>query len=367
MKILYAIQGTGNGHISRARDIIPILQGRGELDILISGTEADVALGYPVKYTFKGLSFVFGKKGGVDLMSTYKKARIKRFYKELKSIPIQDYDLVISDFEPLSAWACRRQNKACYALSHQSAAMNKHAPQPKKIDPVGRLILKNYAPTTSQYGFHFMAYDQHIFTPVIRQEIREASISNEGHYTVYLPAYSDKKILKVLGELKEVQWQVFSKHTKEAYRKGNIMVFPVCNRSFIKSMVSSTGIFCGAGFETPAEALFLNKKLMVIPMKGQFEQQCNAAALQQMKVPILKKLSVSGVKEIQNWLNDDVAITVDFPDCTNDIIAELFKEHATALNQSLDQTNTKAYSFKKIRKILFKNILYKNTAIDAIN
>ena len=26
MKILYAIQGTGNGHISRARDIIPVLQ-----------------------------------------------------------------------------------------------------------------------------------------------------------------------------------------------------------------------------------------------------------------------------------------------------------------------------------------------------
>ena len=50
MKILYAIQGTGNGHISRARDIIPLLQKKGELDILISGTEADVDLGFPVKY-----------------------------------------------------------------------------------------------------------------------------------------------------------------------------------------------------------------------------------------------------------------------------------------------------------------------------
>ena len=62
MKILYAIQGTGNGHISRARDIIPLLQKKGDLDILISGTEADVELGYPVKYTLKGLSFVFNIK-----------------------------------------------------------------------------------------------------------------------------------------------------------------------------------------------------------------------------------------------------------------------------------------------------------------
>jgi hypothetical protein len=32
-------------------------------------------------------------------------------------------------------------------------------------------------------------------------------------------------------------------------------------------------------FETPAEALFLGKKLLVIPMTGQYEQECNAAAL----------------------------------------------------------------------------------------
>ena len=61
MKILYAIQGTGNGHISRARDIIPLLREKGEVDILVSGTEADVDLGYPVKYKLKGMSFVLEK------------------------------------------------------------------------------------------------------------------------------------------------------------------------------------------------------------------------------------------------------------------------------------------------------------------
>src|SRR5690606_11363726 len=184
MKILFAIQGTGNGHISRARDIIPLLQLQGEVDILISGTEADVELGFPVKFTFKGLSFVFGKKGGVDLVSTYKKAKVKRFYKEVKSLPVHDYDIVISDFEPVSAWACYQQQKLCYALSHQSAVLNKNAPYPKKFDPTGTWILKNYAPTTTQFGFHFSKYDKNIFTPFIRQEIRQATITNEGHYTV---------------------------------------------------------------------------------------------------------------------------------------------------------------------------------------
>jgi len=58
---LYAIQGTGNGHLSRAKDIIPILQQQGELDILVSGTQADIDLPYTIAYQFKGLSFIFGK------------------------------------------------------------------------------------------------------------------------------------------------------------------------------------------------------------------------------------------------------------------------------------------------------------------
>jgi len=40
--------------------------------------------------------------------------------------------------------------------------------------------------------------------------------------------------------------------------------------------------------ETPAEALFFKKKLMVIPMKGQYEQLYNAECLKQLGVPIIK-------------------------------------------------------------------------------
>jgi len=116
MKILYAIQGTGNGHLSRARDIIPILQQKGELDILVSGIQADVELPYPVKYKFKGLSFIFGKNGGVDLIATYKKSNLKQLYKEIKSLPVEEYDLVINDFEPVSAWACKMKHAACIGL-----------------------------------------------------------------------------------------------------------------------------------------------------------------------------------------------------------------------------------------------------------
>ncbi|MFO7370549.1 MAG: glycosyltransferase family protein, partial [Bacteroidales bacterium] len=113
MKVLYAIQGTGNGHVSRAREIIPLLQRRCETDILISGCQADLDVPFPVKYRLEGLSFIFGKKGGIDYRKTYKKANVRRLIGEIRELPVTDYDFVINDFEPVSAWACYRKKVPC--------------------------------------------------------------------------------------------------------------------------------------------------------------------------------------------------------------------------------------------------------------
>ena len=357
MRILYAIQGTGNGHVSRAREIIPILQRKGDLDILISGTQADVDLPYPVKYRFKGLCFVFGKKGGIDLMETYRKGNLKRFFKEIKSLPVEDYDLVINDFEPVSAWACKRKNKICVGLSHQAAVISKNAPRPKKTDLIGQAILLNYAPVSRSYGFHFKQYAPGIFTPVIRSEIRDPAPEIKKHYTVYLPAYSDKRIYRVLSEIKNTDWQVFSKHSRETYRKDNVYFQPVNNDGFIESMLSCTGILCGAGFETPAEALFLKKKLLVIPMKGQYEQQCNAAALDELGVPVIKSLKKKYIGKIKNWTENTQFIPVSYPDITEEIINQLIEENPVEKKAPLRSLSESIFSVKELKQKSLDRIL----------
>ena len=327
MKILYAMQGTGNGHLSRARDIIPILQKKGKLDLLVSGTQADVCLPYPITYQLHGLSFIFGKSGGVDLVQTYKKTKTKQLYKDIKSLPIEKYDLIINDFEPVSAWASVFKKIPCIGLSHQSAVIAKCSPQPNKIDPVGKMVLKNYAPATTKYGLHFERFEDNIFTPVIRQEIRNTLPENHNHYTVYLPSFEDKQIIKRLKKIKDVEWQVFSKHTKSKYRIGNINIEPIDNERFIQSFTACEGILCGAGFETPAEALYLNKKLMVIPMKNQYEQHCNAAALKALGIPVIKNMKKKQLTKIEDWIQHGRPLEVNYPDITEDIIDMLIEKH----------------------------------------
>lgn len=326
MKILYAIQGTGNGHLSRARDIIPILMNIGEVDILISGTQADIALPYPVKYKMKGLGFIFGKKGGVDLLQTFLQNNIKRIVREITQVPVELYDIVINDFEPISAWACYFKRKPCIALSHQCAVLSSKAPLPRHRDRIGNFILKYYAPATAKYGFHFEKFNNQTYSPVIRKQVRELFISNKGHYTVYLPAYSDKKIIKILSLFKNVKWEVFSKHNNKEYTCDNILLRPINNEAFLESMASSKGILCGAGFETPAEALFLKKKLLVVPMENQYEQHCNAAALQYLGVTVLKNFKKKQFSEIEKWLKEERVVSVNYPDITQEIIETLFND-----------------------------------------
>jgi uncharacterized protein (TIGR00661 family) len=314
VRILYAIQGTGNGHIARAEDIIPLLKKHGDLDLFVSGAQADIKVSHPVKYTSKGLSFYFGKSGGVDLVKTFKKNSSRKIYNEIGAFPVEKYDLIINDFEPISAWACSRKNIPCIGLSHQSALLSANVPKPKHYDPVGDWILKHYAPVTAHVGFHFSEFDKNIFTPVIRGRVRNADVKEKDHYTVYLPAYDDKKLASILLNFPSVKWHVFSKHVKKPFHVGRLSVYPVNNEEFTASMASSKGVLCGAGFETPAEALYLGKKLMVVPMKNQYEQFYNAAALKLMGVPVIKKMKKKNLDKIQQWLETDSYVNVDYND-----------------------------------------------------
>lgn len=330
MRILYAVQGTGNGHLSRAVDIVPCLQRIGKVDVLVSGSQGDLILPFPITYTLKGLSFIFGKSGGVNLWKTMIKADLRLLRKTVSNLPVDKYDLVINDFEPVSAWACYLKNKPCIALSHQAAVLSRKAPQPEHTDMIGRLILNNYAPSSSKYGFHFNAYEDTIFTPVIRNAVRQQKIKNNGHYTVYLPSYDDDRLIKRLSVFKDVEWEVFSKHNKKPKQIKNIKIGPINSELFTKSMAQSAGVLCGAGFETPAEALFMGKKLAVIPMKNQYEQHLNAAALKDMGVPIIKSLKEKHELKIADWLVNGTTVAVDYRNDTQDIIDRIVSDHATS-------------------------------------
>ena len=120
---------------------------------------------------------------------------------------------------------------------------------------------------------------------------------------MYLSHYSDEVVLKALHKVKDIRFEVFSKKVQQPKVSANVTLLPISNEGFTQSVIHSHAVITGAGFETPAEALYLGKKLLVLPIKGQYEQLCNAAALKEFNVVVVDMLAEDFHLKVTQWLN----------------------------------------------------------------
>ncbi|WP_312075295.1 glycosyltransferase family protein [Chryseobacterium sp.] len=316
MKILYAFQGTGNGHMARAQEIVPILKKYGEVDTFISGHQSQLKATFDLDFRHKGISLLYNKSGGISYSKILFENNYFKAFKTIYELNLSAYDLIINDYEPLTGWACKVKEIKFLELSHQASMSFKETPKPAKKDFLGEYILKYYVPSEHKIGFHFESYHPKIKTPVIRHKIRDLNPSKKGFYLVYLPSFSDENIIKVLSQI-PVEWKIFSKYSKLYFKDKNVEVFPIDQEEYLKAFENCDGILCNAGFETPAEALFLDKKVFVIPIHNQYEQECNAVAANLLGVPMSKILKK---EEIENWVNSQQHITIHYPDNIEEIL-----------------------------------------------
>ncbi len=324
MKIFYAVQATGNGHISRATEILPYLQQYGEVDVFLSGSNYSLKSALPVVYRSKGISLIYDQnKGSVDIKKTINAISLRKIWTEAKFLPIEKYDLVINDFECITSLACKLKKVKSIHLGHQASFVSKKVPRPLKRDLIGEWVLKNYASGSENIGFHFKEYDENIYTPILKNSIFQADPKDKGHITVYLGQYATSILIDTLSKIKDFNFEIFCKEHKEIEIRNNCKIIPINQDLFTKSLINCHGIITGAGFETPAEALYLEKKLMVIPLKGQYEQLCNAEALKEFNVVIVESFRENFYQVFAHWIEHSKQAKLNISKTTAEIIKEI--------------------------------------------
>ena len=117
-----------------------------------------------------------------------------------------------------------------------------------------------------------------VVPPPLRQEILHAEAVSGDHVHVYClhSGFLDVIInLAIRAPFKN--FKVFL-HEKDNIPEipGNIHVSLISGEEFIESLRTCGTVICTAGFETPSEAVYLNKALILIPSEAHFEQYCNA-------------------------------------------------------------------------------------------
>ena len=174
-------------------------------------------------------------------------------------------------------------------------------------------------------GLHFKAYDDFIFTPVIKKEIIEAEPTDKNYITVYLPSYCEPQLRSIFSHFR-ISVLKYSAQRSHNQKQQAISHFCLLTKAlFNQSFIHCSGIITGGGFETPAEALHLGKKIITIPIRSQYEQQCNAAALREMGVLQLKSLDENFGTHLHRWMNDGQVIKRDYSQSVAQCLAYLFK------------------------------------------
>ena len=96
---------------------------------------------------------------------------------------------------------------------------------------------------------------------------------------VYLSSYKTDDLIKVFAKYTDFRFIIMSSETNTILSlEPNIKIRPTNSEDFMRLLRSCSGVITGGGFETVAEALYLNKSVLTIPIKGQYEQECNATA-----------------------------------------------------------------------------------------
>ncbi len=310
MKILYGVQGTGNGHISRARALNKYLREFNvDVDYIFSGRERD-------KYfdmeefgdwsCYKGLTFIH-EAGELKILRTLKNAQLRQLWRDINSLDIEGYDLIITDFEPITAWAARRKGKTCIGVGHQYAFC--HSVPRRGEDFVGKKIMELFAPAKESLGLHWHHFGQPILPPIVDMDhIEDPAVQDK--ILVYLGFEASDDVIALLQPFTDYQFCYYGAF-KEPQQVGHITLKPLSREGFKYDLATSSGVICNAGFELSSEAIQLGKKLLVKPLMGQLEQLSNARAMEELDLAMTMNNLDPEITE--NWLKNFEAKHVQYP------------------------------------------------------
>ncbi|MBD5769916.1 MJ1255/VC2487 family glycosyltransferase [Marinomonas colpomeniae] len=320
MKILYGVQGTGNGHITRARAMAVEMKLAGiKVDFVFSGRPPEDYFDMSVfgdYRTFRGLSFV-ARNGKLNFFATVLSVSILKLCRDIRSLDTRGYDLVITDFEPIVAWAAKSQGVLCIGFGHQYAF--KHDIPRYKKNLVAQWVMSNFAPSTIQLGAHWHHFGYPILPPLIHAEEIQ-NMPNTEQVLVYLPFENSDVVLDLLEEVPSYHFRLHCKDIDPGVY-GNVEVFPFSRDQFQQNLNECESVLCNAGFELNSEALQLGRRILVKPLKGQIEQHSNAIALE--RLGIAKTTAVLNSKIIQEWLETSRVVQVNYPNVARAVVAWL--------------------------------------------
>ena len=300
-RIIYGVAGEGFGHSSRSHLIGQRLLDAGH-DLMFVGYKKSLAylrqyFGERVREIF-GLSFAY-EDGRVDKSETLKRNLLNlpegnRQNDELFRQHFEPFgpELVISDFEPFSAWWAWRNRVPFISIDHEHMLTLCELDHPQKnwfSRLTSSIVTKCYYVGAAAYVIiNFfrtpLRIDQAVLAPpVVRDVVRSLETREAQHILLYTTTGKGRQELQqLLGRFAGQKFFVYG--FDQCGQAGNCVFKERSTEGFLRDLASCRGVVASAGFSLISECLYLGKKMLVLPLAGQYEQIINGHYIDKLRL-----------------------------------------------------------------------------------
>jgi|SRR3989344_548986 len=300
-RILYGFCGVGMGHFVRNKEIISELSKKHEILVVCSGEPYKKLSNEMVNvYDTKGFELFF-KNNKIINLKTLKK-NIQKFnqktFNNLKKIDkiVLKFkpQVVISDWETYSSYKARELNLPLISIDNQHYLIYGKYDTPL-IESFQKwkaeIILKSLVKEADVYIIFLYPgcllqnkKDIYGVNPLIRKELFNINISDNGFFLVYQSTQDYNAISKILRKI-DKKFIIYG-FNKEKVDGNLIFKRFTDSQKFIDDLSSCSGVITNGGFTLISEAMFLGKPLFVVPIVNHFEQVLNALYVRKNKLGI---------------------------------------------------------------------------------
>lgn len=352
-RIIYGVAGEGFGHSSRSHLIGQRFLDAGH-DVMFVGSQKSLLylkryFGQRVKEIF-GLSFAFDGER-IDKSETLKRNLLKlpeanRQNDELFKQHFEPFEpeLVVSDFEPFSAWWAWRKNVPFISIDHEHMLTHCKLDHPAK-NWFSRLTASvvtecHYVGAVAYIIVNFfeapLRVDSAVLAPpIVRTPVSALEPTPGEHVLLYSTTGTDRDRLRgVLHRFGRQQFCIYGFDMDAEYQ--NCLFKKRSTEGFLADLAGARGVIASAGFSLISECMALKKKMLLLPLAGQYEQIINGHYIQKLGLGIsAEKLDEAVLAEFLDELDkpmpDDDRIL--WPD--NDRFFRILQDELNKLDQPI--------------------------------
>jgi uncharacterized protein (TIGR00661 family) len=290
MRITYGVLSQGQGHVNRAAVLVSRLRARGHrVDVLLSGDTppayARGVLGDFEHFAVPNLVIEDGRVARRRTLLSFGRSlptRIEHARQLARRLAQDRVDLVLTDFEPISAWAATLARIPSAGVSGQYRITRTNAPSPPGVrgGSVARAMMNAWTTPLDRYFAVSFAEDAPtrprttVVPPIVDDALRERSRAPGGFYLAYLYSYDLARVTAALGR-HPARFRVYGMGGPGRAAE-NIELCATDRATFLDDLARCDGAILNGSFQGVCEAAALGKPVLSIPFQSQYEESFNA-------------------------------------------------------------------------------------------